>query len=34
MAAFVHAPGGIDDLCYNTGSAGHLIGSWYWKVDD
>ncbi len=32
--AFVHAPMGIDELCYNSGEAGWLWGDWYWKVDD
>lgn len=32
--AFVHAPKGIDGLCYNEGNAGHVRGDWYYKVDD
>lgn len=34
QGAFVHAPRGIDALCYNEGSAGHISGDWYYKIDD
>lgn len=33
-SAFVHAPGGIEGLCYNSGSTGHLWGDWYWVTED
>lgn len=33
-AAFVYSPSGIDDLCYNSGSKGHLAGNWYWMAED
>ena len=33
-AAFVYSTSGIDDLCYNSGSKGHLSGNWYWIAED
>lgn len=33
-AAFVYSPSGIDDLCYNSGTKGHLSGDWYWIAED
>ena len=33
-SAFVYSPSGIDDLCYNSGSKGHLSGHWYWMAED
>ncbi len=33
-AAFIHSRSGIDDLCYNAGSKGHLFGNWYWMKED
>ena len=33
-AAFVYSPSGIDALCYNSGSKGHLSGDWYWMAED
>jgi hypothetical protein len=32
--AFVHAPDGISNLSYNSGTAGHLMGDWYWFCED
>lgn len=33
-AGFVYSTSGIDDLCYNSGSKGHLSGNWYWMAED
>ena len=33
-AGFVYSPSGIEDLCYNSGSKGHLSGNWYWMAED
>lgn len=33
-AAIIHSPSGIDDLCYNSGNKGHLLGDWYWMKED
>lgn len=33
-AAIIHSESGIDDLCYNSGSKGHLFGNWYWMKED
>ena len=33
-AAFIYSPTGIDDLSYNDGNKGHLIGHWYWMKED
>ena len=33
-AAIIHSTSGIDDLCYNSGSKGHLFGNWYWMKED
>jgi len=33
-AAFVYSTNGIDDLCYNSGTKGHLSGNWYWIKED
>ena len=33
-SGFIYSPNGIDDLCYNEGSKGHLFGNWYWMVED
>ena len=33
-SAFIYSPGGIQDLCYNSGSSGHLTGDWYWMKED
>ena len=33
-SAFIYSPSGIDDLCYNSGSKGHLSGNWYWMAED
>ena len=33
-AGFVYSTTGIDDLCYNSGSKGHLSGNWYWMAED
>jgi hypothetical protein len=33
-SAFIYSPGGIQDLCYNSGAAGHLMGDWYWMKED
>jgi hypothetical protein len=30
-AGFIYSPGGIADLCYNSG---HLMGPWYWMKAD
>lgn len=33
-AGFIYSPGGIADLCYNSGNSGHLMGPWYWMKAD
>jgi hypothetical protein len=33
-SAFIYSPNGIDDLAYNSGDCGHLIGNWYWMKED
>ncbi|MGK0217571.1 MAG: hypothetical protein ACI9HE_001049 [Planctomycetota bacterium] len=33
-AAFIYSTSGIDELCYNSGSKGHLGGNWYWMAED
>jgi hypothetical protein len=33
-SGFVYSPGGIEDLCYNSGTKGHVIGDWYWMAED
>lgn len=33
-SAFIYSTSGIDDLCYNSGSKGHLTGNWYWMTED
>lgn len=33
-AAIIYSKSGIDDLCYNSGSKGHLMGNWYWMKED
>ncbi|NNM30707.1 MAG: hypothetical protein HKO57_14400 [Akkermansiaceae bacterium] len=33
-AAIIYSESGIDDLCYNAGSKGHLLGNWYWMKED
>ena len=33
-AAIIYSESGIDDLCYNSGSKGHLFGNWYWMKQD
>ena len=33
-AGFVYSTSGIEDLCYNPGSKGHLAGNWYWIAED
>ncbi len=33
-SGFVFAPDGIDELHYNAGNKGHLIGDWYWMAED
>lgn len=33
-AAIIYSENGIDDLCYNSGSKGHLLGNWYWMKED
>ena len=33
-SAIIHSESGIDDLCYNSGAKGHLIGNWYWMKED
>lgn len=34
LPGLVHAPFGFDGSCFNLGSAGHLVGDWYFKVED
>ncbi|MBN1256278.1 MAG: hypothetical protein JXA52_01085 [Planctomycetes bacterium] len=31
---FIYSPDGIDDLVYNAGNSGHLLGDWYWMAED
>ncbi len=33
-SAFIYDPGGIEDLCYNSGSKGHLMGPWHSMKED
>ena len=33
-AAIIYSESGIDELCYNSGSKGHLFGNWYWMKED
>ena len=33
-SAIIYSESGIDDLCYNSGSKGHLAGNWYWMKED
>jgi len=33
-SAIIYSESGIDDLCYNSGSKGHLFGNWYWMKED
>ena len=33
-AAFIHSPGGLRNLAFNAGAAGHLMGDWYWMKED
>ena len=33
-AGFVYSTSGIEDLCYNSGSKGHLADNWYWWAED
>lgn len=33
-SAIIYSESGIDDLCYNSGSKGHLFGKWYWMKED
>ena len=33
-SAIIYSESGIDDLCYNSGSKGHLLGHWYWMKED
>ena len=33
-SGFIYSPNGIGDLRYNAGSAGHLMGNWYWMAED
>ena len=33
-SGFVYSTDGIEDLCYNSGSKGHLSGNWYWFSED
>lgn len=33
-AAIIYSESGIVDLCYNSGSKGHLFGNWYWMKED
>ncbi|MDF1741591.1 MAG: hypothetical protein P1U86_20680 [Verrucomicrobiales bacterium] len=32
--AFIHSPQGIENLSYNSGTKGHLVGDWYWMCED
>ena len=32
--AFIHSPDGIDNLRYNSGNKGHLVGDWHWMCED
>ena len=33
-SAIIFSESGIDDLCYNSGNKGHLLGNWYWMKED
>jgi hypothetical protein len=33
-AAIIYSESGIDDICYNSGNKGHLLGNWYWMKED
>ena len=33
-AAIIYSESGIEDLCYNSGNKGHLLGNWYWMKED
>lgn len=33
-SAIIFSETGIDDLCYNSGNNGHLLGNWYWMKED
>jgi hypothetical protein len=33
-SGFVYSPGGVERLCYNSGTTGHVIGNWYWMAED
>ncbi|MGI9242170.1 MAG: hypothetical protein ACR2RV_15330 [Verrucomicrobiales bacterium] len=33
-SAFIYSENGIKNLCYNSGSKGHLVGNWYWMKED
>ena len=33
-AAIIYSESGIEDLCYNSGNKGHLMGNWYWMKED
>ncbi|MCF7974094.1 MAG: hypothetical protein K9N55_09790 [Phycisphaerae bacterium] len=33
-AAIIYSESGIDDLCYNSGNKGHLVGNWHWMKED
>lgn len=33
-AAIIYSESGLEDLCYNAGSKGHLFGNWYWMKED
>ncbi len=33
-SGIIYSESGIDNLCYNEGSSGHLMGKWYWMKED
>ncbi len=33
-SAFIYSTNGIKDLCYWSGSKGHLLENWYWMAED
>jgi len=33
-AAIIYSENGVSELCYNSGSKGHLFGNWYWMKED
>lgn len=33
-SAIIYSESGIENLCYNSGSKGHLFGNWYWMKED